>query len=186
MWKKLWKEIKIKGWLFITIRKAKYKMKTTRRGSIQLPWTTLRANITADESAMAVNQMTFAHISNYSHSYSIAEGMAIIELRFLGLAEDNAADTYIYLARENDDLCLACIGTLTVGQQLATGGKYYVETITLQDRWVDSKEVSLADAHGNNGMSRMILDVAGYKTLIVLVVDTGSYSWDVDISGFSL
>ncbi len=176
---------KLKLWVqkSLEIRKVKKQMKTVRRGTLQLPWINLRKNITVNESAMADTEMTAAHVASYSHAYKIPEGLCNAELRFSGLTDGDAADAYVYLARKDDDIKLASIAAITAGTQLATSGKYYADIITVTERWFE--DIHLSDADGNNGMATLTLDVLGYRTIIVIMVDTATYSWNVDISGFS-
>ncbi len=143
----------------------------------------LLRTISATESALGNSEKTAAQLANET-VYDVAELMNNMELRFSSNNASASGTVYCYAARTEDDIVLLGSAGLTVGNQVATSGKFYVDTLVLTDRWIT--EVKKVDGNGNNGMSRLVFDTSGYdKFFIHLTFGTPSWNWDVEISGFN-
>lgn len=146
------------------------------------PWV-LHKTISATLSALGVTERTAAHVP--SDAYTIAEAMNFVEFRVS--SNDNTTPLtgtmHVYAARKGDDICHVGSVALTTGDQVATSGLYYIDTMVMTSKWIS--EVHIADGSGNDGMSRLMFDATGYDTVFVRITFTGSSKvWRVDISGF--
>ena len=146
------------------------------------PWT-LYKSITATASALADDEKTLAHIP--SDAFQIGEKFNNMEIRITGKFKDRTGNLYLYAARVDDDLCLLGSASITVGAQVSTGGRYYVDTMTQTDRWIT--EVRFVDVGANNGMSRVVFDVSGYDVFFGIIDYTAGApvnDWQIEVSGF--
>ncbi len=144
------------------------------------PWT-LFTTISASGSALGNDEKKAAALANYS-VFDIAEAFNNMELRISGSATGRTGTAYFYAARKDDDICLLGSSAITTGAQVATGDYYYVDTMTLTDRWIT--EVKKVDCDGNDGMSRLAFDISGYDNFFLVINFAGDTVWKIDLSGF--
>jgi hypothetical protein len=152
-----------------------------RRETKHLHWMTLRSGVTAGSDTL-LTATTSKAADIPSHAIKIAQGINIAELRFLADADGRSCTGYIHVARKNDDVSLVCSVAITAGQQAATDGRFYADSLIVTNSWYLNKGIKLADADGNNRMARMAFDILGYDDLFVLL-DISSGTWGVDITG---
>jgi hypothetical protein len=166
---------------FTNNRKVK-KMKGHTNETRHLHWIPLRAGVSSSDSPVPLGPTTSKAANIPSHADKIAEGMNVVELRFLADADGRSCTAHVYMARKNDDPCLICDVAITAGQMVATDGRYYADTFAVTSLWFVDKDVKTADASGGNRMARLAFDALGYDKLFVLF-DISSGIWGVDISG---
>jgi len=137
--------------------------------------------ISSSNAPLGVGERKHANVP--SDAFPVSDLMNRGEIRIRANASEDATGTlYIYGSRDNDDCCLIGSAAITVGQQEATDGRFYVDTIVLTDRWIT--EVTPVDCNGNNGMSRLVLDLWGYTKLFARIqYSAGPTDWVLDIAG---
>lgn len=163
----------------ITDRRAVTKMTVYRRETQQVHWLPLRSSISAADTLLTTTTSKHANIP--SHAYRIPAGMNFLELRFLASADGITATAYVYAARKDDDVVLVCSIALTAGGQVATDGRFYVDTMTITELWL--KDLESADVSGGNRISRIAFDALGYQDAFVLFNPIASGTWGAEITG---
>ena len=146
------------------------------------PWT-LYKTIIATASALGGSERTLAHVP--SDAYKIGEKLNNMEVRITGKIEDRTGTVYYYAARIDDDICLLGSSALTVGAQVSSSARLYVDNMTLTDKWIT--EVKRVDADSGNGMSRLVFDVSGYDIIFAIIDFTAgapANDWQIEFSGF--
>lgn len=147
------------------------------------PWLFYK-DISASQGALGDDEKKATNIP--SDAYKVPELIGNLELRISASGDsiDGKTGTVrVYGARIDDDIAHVGSVALTVGKQIATSGKSYVDTMVLTDRWIT--EVKVADGDGNDGMSRIIFDVSGYDVVFVRIQFGDTIAWRVEVSGFS-
>lgn len=135
----------------------------------------------ATQSALGVTERKAAQLANHT-LFTIPKGMTKIEMRFKTDGGDGkTATAHVYGARKDDDICLIGDLSLISGQQIATDGSNYVQTIVPDDRW--TTEIKLADHNGNDGMSRVMFYTLGYDVIFVRMEFGDAINWITDVSG---
>ena len=115
--------------------------------------------------------------------YEIPDEWNNIEIRFRGNDAAATSNYVVYLYASDDDAVKVCNGALTSGDQTATDGGFFVDTITVADVW--PKDVLSGDASAGNGVSRIVFDSLGYQYIWVeLTTISASDTMSVDIRGF--
>ncbi len=143
----------------------------------------LLRTVSATESALGNAEKTAAQLANET-VYDIPELMNSMEVRISSNNSSASGTAYFYAAKSEDDIVLLGSSAITIGNQVASSSKFYVDTMTLTDRWIT--EVKRVDADGNDGMSRIVFDTSGYDNFFIHInYGTPSWNWDVEISGFN-
>ncbi len=143
----------------------------------------LLRTVISSEEALTDTQKTAARLAS-EIVYPIPELMNNMEVRISSNDSSASGTAYFYTAKDNDDIVLLGSSAITAGNQLASSNKFYIDTMTLTDRWIT--EVKKVDADGNDGMSRIVFDTSGYDNFFIHInYGTPSWNWDVEISGFN-
>ena len=151
--------------------------------TIRRNYTTPRAAIATDDTLVsaAIGTMKFANIPSYAFRPDSA--MNAVEVAFTMDADGKACAATLFAARDNADIVQVWTGTLTAGTQQATDGGVWVDTFaTTTDTWITV--IKETDASGNNRMSRIVLDTAGYKYFFVQFTGLSSETVRAFYSGF--
>ncbi len=120
-----------------------------------------------------------------SHAFPLSDGMNEIEITFASNAVNQNAVANIYVARSDGDIVLlGTTGTLTSGAQTNTDGKFIVDTLaSITSYWPES--VTITDGGAGDRVTRINLDIIGYKTIFVLYTTiTQNHIWTAYISGY--
>ncbi|KKM00002.1 hypothetical protein LCGC14_1808790 [marine sediment metagenome] len=160
----------------------RFFMSKVYRATKHAPWATMH-DIVASAVALGTTVMKAANIP--SDRYTIGELMNNVELRFSSndTSTPLTGTARLYGGRKDDDICFIGSLALTTGDQVATSGLFYIHIMTPTSRWV--AEMHLADENGNNGISRVIFDAAGYDFIFCLIEFSGSgKEWKIEVSGF--
>lgn len=165
----------------ITDRRIVAEMTIYRRETVHLHWIPLRTAVAASDSPVPLGAGTSKKADVPSHAYRIPLGMNAIELRFLADADGRVADAYVHMTRKSDDVVLVCKIACTTGAQVATDGRYYVDTMTITEYWI--KDLETADISAGNRIARVAFDILGYDEIFVLF-DITTGVWGVEIVGF--
>lgn len=146
------------------------------------PWVHYKT-FTATALALGVTERTAAHVP--VDAFQIAEAFNFLEVRVSSNDKVTplTGTLHFYGARKDDDISHIGSIALTTGDQVATSGLFYIDTMLPTSKWIS--EMHLADENGNNGMSRFAFDVTGYDVAFGLIEFSGSGKiWRVDLSGF--
>jgi len=156
-------------------------MSKFRRETQHVHWLTRREGVAVSDSLLTATTSKAADIP--SHAYTIPEGFNVIEMRFLSDASGRVTTAWVHACRKgSDDVCTLCSIAVTTGDQVATSGKYYADTLVVTNLWFEDKEPKTADAAGNDRMSRVAFDVLGYDQIFVMF-NISSGIWDLELTG---
>ncbi len=145
------------------------------------PWT-LYTTITSTASALGDDEKKAAAMDSHN-PWIVGEALSNLEVRISANITGRTGTARFYASRKDDDICFLGSSAITSGLQVATGEYFYVDTMTLTDRWIT--EVRKVDADGNDGMSRLVFDFSGYDKIFVLIEYAGDTIWKIDFSGFA-
>ena len=159
-------------------------MSKYRKETQHVHWMSLRSGVDSSDTLLTTTTSKAANVP--SHAYIIPEGFNVVELRFLADADGRSCTAWIHATRKSgtsaDDVCTLASIAITAGQQEATSGKYYADTLTVTNLWFEDKEPKTADASGANRMARVAFDFLGYHNFFVMF-DITSGTWDVEVTG---
>lgn len=147
----------------------------------QFTWRTIRDAEAASDIALDATTKKWA--DKPSETYALPESFNNIEIRFRGNDAYATANYAVYIYNTDDDATLVCSGAIVAGDQTATMGGFYCDTISATDYWPTN--VVTADASANNGMGRIAFDGLGSSHLFVeLTSISDDDTISVDIRGF--
>lgn len=150
--------------------------------TVQHKWVTMRSGVAANDVAITATTKTWA-LRPTAKMFEIPSGFNNIEIRFRGNDAAATATYTVYFYADNDDAIKVVTGNLTSGDQTATMGGYYVDTITTTSTWMTS--ILTADVSAGNGMGRIAFDATGYKWIFVEFTSiSASDTISADIRGF--
>jgi len=154
------------------------KLETSREG-----WSVPRAICAADDTLVSASATTMKYANIPTGAYSPRERQNAIEVCWTLAANNNSCVAYIFAARNNGDIVLVWYGTITAGTQVATDGRFYVDTIaTTAENWITS--VTLVDYSAANRMSRLTFDSCGYQFFFCQYTGISSTSVQAKFSGY--
>lgn len=151
--------------------------------TIRVGWSKPRAVISSDDTLLTASATTMKTANIPADSYKPESSQNAIEIAFLMDADGKACVVFLFAAKENGDVVLVWTATLTAGKQVATGGKFWVDTMAAStDTWITTiKEV---DVGANDRMSRIVLDTCGYKHFFCQFTGLSSETVQAYYSGF--
>ena len=151
--------------------------------TIRSGWSTPRAAISANDTLVDASATTMKFANIIDGAYLPSPTQNAVEIAFSMGANGQSCAAFVYAARRNGDIVLVWNGTITAGTQVATDGSFYVDTLgTTTENWITTiKEV---DGGGDNRMSRVIFDTAGYQYFFVQFTGISSESVQARYSGF--
>lgn len=148
----------------------------------QFTWNRYRNAVATADSALAAATKTWA-LRPVANLFDIPAEYNNAEIRFVGKDNDTTGTYTVYLYAKNDDAVKVCTGTLTAGLQEATGGGFYIDTITSTSSWPTT--IATGDAAAGDGMGRILFDATGYDYMFVelSVIKADDYI-SIDVRGF--
>ena len=151
--------------------------------TVRVGYSKPRAAISSDDTLVNASATTMKFANVPSYSYKPASTQNAIEVAFTMGANAQACAAFLFAYKKNGDIVLVWNGTITAGTQVATDGRYYVDTLgSTTDNWITTiKEV---DAGAGDGMSRIVLDTVGYYGFFVQFTGLSSESVQALFSGF--
>ncbi len=156
----------------------------------QFGWKEIRTMTSSDTdiSVTPLNQhgnRKWANFTNQETLQIINNHFSAISFRFRSTASnDTDVDYHIYFLTEFDDLIHAATGTITNGQQTATLGGTYIDSITCTQHWIN--QFSIVNP-ASDYIASLSVDTAGVSRTLVHLIDSSwpAGTWSVDMRGWT-
>jgi len=159
-----------------------------RLETINENWLVLKAKTEAGSSDAAHGATTSKNADIPATAVKRCREWNALEIAFTGHADGDTCGFALYAARRDGDIAVVFSGDITIGKQAATDGGYWADTIVedaVASKWITT--VTLVDAAGGDGMSRIVFDACGYDKFWVQFVAaeiTGDEHYTAYYSGY--
>lgn len=166
----------------VSITAGVYSAPITRQGT----WVNTRNAVSSDDTLLTttVDPNCRKWSVKPASAKPVPEWANSVAFRFRFSTAAATAKAYVYAYCEGDDAEFYGSFNLTAGEQIATLGGYYCDTITGISASQFYKTIGLIDAAGDNGMAKIASDGCALKHWVILLDDISAGSVSVDMRWF--
>lgn len=155
---------------------------TTRIATKQtgyLPWRPADTAVSVAETAPAAATSKWATFSSTyaAKAFTMPAHSNTASLAFTSDANNQTATVTLYAYRSGGPAELIGVYDLTSGAQVNDDSRYWVDTIVASGTPVWPIEPTLSDEGGNDRVSKIVIDMLGYKHLVALFTTIGAGNW---------